>query len=436
MPSFWNKALSGVHVKHCKNTASSQSVRMPVPDHVTIPMIQHMGAACEPLVKKGDLVTVGQKIGESEAFMYAPIHSSVSGQVTEIREFITSSGAKCLAVVIQCDKQQTVCPDIKPPVVNDLKDLVAAAKDCGLVGLGGAGFPTHIKLNPKNLEAVDTLVVNGAECEPYITCDMRMMLENTQMLLDGIAAVKKHMNLSNVVIGIEENKPEAIKKLTEAVASMEGVSVKSLKAKYPQGAEKVLAYECVGKVIKEGTLPADSGVIISNVATLAKLGDYLATGMPLVEKMLTVDGSAVAEPKNIIAPVGTSIADMVAFCGGYKTEPKKILMGGPMMGIAVPSDEFPLLKNNNAILAFDEKDSVLETETSCIRCGRCLRACPFDLAPAKLDKAYHTGNIDALKAFKVNLCMECGCCAYVCPAKRDLVMSNRLGKQLLREQKN
>ncbi|MEG1943438.1 MAG: RnfABCDGE type electron transport complex subunit C, partial [Angelakisella sp.] len=311
-----------------------------------------------------------------------------------------------------------------------------AARECGLVGLGGAGFPTHIKFNPKNLSEVDTLVVNGAECEPYITCDMRLMLEDTQGLLDGISAVKKYMEIGTVIIAIEENKPEAIAKLTEACKGMDGVTVKALKAKYPQGAEKVLIYECTGRVVGEGKLPADVGAIVSNVATLAKLADYLKTGMPLVEKMLTVDGSAIAEPKNIIAPIGTSIADMIAFCGGYRCDAKKILMGGPMMGISVPSDEYPLLKNNNAILAFDEKDAEQAPESACIKCGACLRACPFNLAPASIDKAYHAGNTDALKKLKVNLCMECGCCSYVCPAKRDLVMSNKLGKQLLREQKN
>ena len=392
-----------------------------------------MGAPCDLLVKVGDMVAVGQKIGDSEAFLSSPIHSSVSGKVVEVKDFVTAGGAKCKAVVIETDKEQTIYAGITAPTVTNQQELIAAAKACGLVGLGGAGFPTHIKLNPKNLDTVDTLVVNGAECEPYITCDNRLMIENTEGLLEGISVVKKYLNLSAVIIGVEENKPQAIKKLTEMTSSMEGVSVKKLKAKYPQGAEKVLAYECTGRVIKEGTLPADSGVIISNVATLAKLADYLKTGMPLVEKMLTIDGSAVAEPKNVIAPIGTSIADIIAFCGGYKTEPKKILLGGPMMGMSVPSDEQPILKNTNAILAFDKKDATLEPESSCIRCGRCVRACPIDLMPAGLHVAYKTGDVGRLEALKVNLCIECGCCSYVCPAKIPLAMSNKLGKQLLRE---
>lgn len=435
MPSLFSKALNGVSVKHCKNTASSAAVRMPVPDKVVIPMIQHMGAPCEPLVKVNDTVTVGQLIGDSNAFLSAPIHSSVSGTVTAIEDFITAGGDKCKAVVITTDKLQTVCPDLAPPAVNSQKDLVAAARACGLVGLGGAGFPTHIKLNPKNLADVDTLVINGAECEPFITCDMRLMLDKTDSIVGGIRLVMKHLGLKTCVIGIEGNKPEAIEAMTKAVAGLENVSVLTMKACYPKGAEKVIIYETTGRVVEEGKLPADAGVIAMNVATISKLYDYVQTGMPLVEKMLTIDGGAVAEPKNIIAPIGTPIKDMLAFCGGCKTEPRKLLMGGPMMGICVTSDEFPLLKNNNAILAFDEEQCRPVKETACIRCGRCLRACPFDLAPAAMDKAYHMGNVDKLRELKVNLCMECGCCSYVCPAHRELAMYNKLGKRLLREAK-
>jgi electron transport complex protein RnfC len=435
VPSLFSKALNGVSVKHCKNTAGSAAVRMPVPDKVVIPMSQHMGAPCDPLVKVKDTVTVGQLIGDSNAFLSAPIHSSVSGTVTAIEDFTTSSGGKCKSVVITTDKLQTVCPDVAPPVVNSREDFLKAVRNCGLVGLGGAGFPTHIKLNPKNLDQVDTLVVNGAECEPYITCDMQLMLERTDSIMSGIQTVMKYLDIKTAVIGIEDNKPEAIAKMTEAASKVEGVSVLTMKSSYPKGAEKVIIYEATGRIVGEGQLPADVGVIAMNVATLSKLDDYMKTGMPLVEKMLTVDGGAVAEPKNVIAPIGTQIKDLIEFCGGYKTEAKKLLMGGPMMGICVYSDEYPILKNNNAILAFDEEQSKPVKETACIRCGRCLRACPFDLAPASMDKAYHKGNVEALKALKVNLCMECGSCSYVCPAHRELAMYNKLGKALLREAK-
>lgn len=427
------RALQSVKVKHSKHTANLQPVRIPVPEKVIIPMLQHMGAPCEPVVKVNDAVTVGQLIGDSDQFLSSPIHSSVSGTVSAINDFVTAMGIKCKAVVITTDGQQTPCPHLAPPQVKNHADLVAAVRNCGLVGLGGAGFPTHIKLNPKNLDRVDTLVINGAECEPYITSDMRLMLDHTDSLLSGITVLKKYLGVPQVVIGIEENKPEAIQKLTQATASMTGVAVKTLKARYPQGAEKVLIYETTGRIVEEGKLPADTGVLVLNVTTCAKIDHYLKTGMPLVEKTITVDGSAIATPKNVIAPLGTLFSDIIAFCGGYKAPVKKILMGGPMMGVAVPSDQFPLLKNNNALLAFNEEEGKVEQETACIRCGRCVRACPLDLTPVALDKAYRARNVEALRQYKVNLCMECGCCSYVCPAKRYLVMSNRLGKKLLRE---
>ncbi len=434
MGKLFNRSLNGVHVEHHKNTADKKAVKMSIPKQVTLPMIQHMGGESVVLVKVGDEVKVGQKIGEGQGFLCADVHSSVSGTVKSIIDYLTPAGVTCKAVVIETDGLQTVSETVVKPEIKNQKDLIEAARNCGLVGLGGAGFPTHIKLNPKNIDAVDTLVVNGAECEPYITCDTRLMIDNAELLIQGIKLVVKHLNLKEAIIGIENNKPEAIEKLTNLLKDEPNINVKTLKSQYPQGGEKVLAFECTGRVIKEGALPADSGVIICNVTTLAKLADYANTGMPLVEKTLTVDGSAIKNPQNITVPLGTSIYDLVEFCGGYVDTPKKILMGGPMMGIALPSDEYMVIKNTNAILAFLPKDAEIFEETACIRCGRCMRACPIDLSPAMLDSAYHTNNIEALKNLKVNLCMECGCCSYVCPARRPLAMYNKLGKQLLRQQ--
>lgn len=435
MPSLFSKALSGVHVPHCKNTADCQAISMPVPEKVVIPMLQHMGVPCNLTVKVGDTVTVGQKIGDSDAFLTSPVYSSVSGTVTAIIEFVTMTGGKCQAAEITADRLQTPCSDLTIPTVENQQDLIKAARACGLVGLGGAGFPTHIKLNPKSLDAVDTLAVNGAECEPFITTDMRVMLDRVDDLFAGLDAVKKHLNIANVVIGIEDNKPECIKKLSEITAGKEGYNVKTLRSIYPQGGEKVLVYETTGRVVKEGMLPADVGVIVMNVTSAAKLGEYLRTGMPLVEKTITVDGGSISEPKNVTVPIGTSIKDIAEFCGGYQKPVKKILMGGPMMGAVVVSESYPLLKNNNAIIFMDEEQARQDPETACIRCGRCLRACPFDLSPAALDRAYHQNDVEALKQLKVNLCMECGCCSYVCPAKRNLVMYNKMAKKLLREAK-
>ncbi len=435
MSKLFSKSLNGVKVPHSKNTAEMETVKMPVPDKVVIPMKQHMGRECTPTVKLTDLVKVGQIIGDTDAFIGAPIHSSVSGKVTKIDEIIGTDGNLIKAVEITTDKLQEIDESVKVPEVTDLQSFAAAIRASGLVGLGGAGFPTHVKLMPKNLDEVTTLLVNGAECEPYITADNRAMLEDTDDIVEGIKLVKKYMNLSTVIIGIEDNKPQAIAKLQAAVADIEGASVKALKAQYPQGGEKVLIYECTGKIVPEGKLPSDVGCVVMNVSSIAFVAKYMRTGMPLITKRLTVDGDAIAEPKNVEVAIGTSFSDVIDFCGGFKTEPKKIIMGGPMMGFAVPTINYPVLKNNNAILAFSAAKTAEaeKPETPCIRCARCVNACPFSLMPAAIEKAYKAGNVDALKALKVNLCMECGCCAYVCPAKRNLVSVNRLAKKMIVE---
>ena len=435
MSKLFSKSLNGVKVPHSKNTAEMETVKMPVPDKVVIPMKQHMGRECTPTVKLTDLVKVGQIIGDTDAFIGAPIHSSVSGKVTKIDEIIGTDGNPIKAVEITTDKLQEIDESVKVPEVTDLQSFAAAIRASGLVGLGGAGFPTHVKLMPKNLDEVTTLLVNGAECEPYITADNRAMLEDTDDIVEGIKLVKKYMNLSTVIIGIEDNKPQAIAKLQAAFADIEGASVKALKAQYPQGGEKVLIYECTGKIVPEGKLPSDVGCVVMNVSSIAFVAKYMRTGMPLITKRLTVDGDAIAEPKNVEVAIGTSFSDVIDFCGGFKTEPKKIIMGGPMMGFAVPTINYPVLKNNNAILAFSAAKTAEaeKPETPCIRCARCVNACPFSLMPAAIEKAYKAGNVDALKALKVNLCMECGCCAYVCPAKRNLVSVNRLAKKMIVE---
>ena len=435
MSKLFSKSLNGVKVPHSKNTAEMETVKMPVPDKVVIPMKQHMGRECTPTVKLTDLVKVGQIIGDTDAFIGAPIHSSVSGKVTKIDEIIGTDGNPIKAVEITTDKLQEIDESVKVPEVTDLQSFAAAIRASGLVGLGGAGFPTHVKLMPKNLDEVTTLLVNGAECEPYITADNRAMLEDTDDIVEGIKLVKKYMNLSTVIIGIEDNKPQAIAKLQAAVADIEGASVKALKAQYPQGGEKVLIYECTGKIVPEGKLPSDVGCVVMNVSSIAFVAKYMRTGMPLITKRLTVDGDAIAEPKNVEVAIGTSFSDVIDFCGGFKTEPKKIIMGGPMMGFAVPTINYPVLKNNNAILAFSAAKTAEaeKPETPCIRCARCVNACPFSLMPAAIEKAYKAGNVDTLKALKVNLCMECGCCAYVCPAKRNLVSVNRLAKKMIVE---
>ncbi len=419
----------GAKLPHKKNTAECESVIMPSPKTVSILMSQHIGAPCEPTVKKGDTVYVGTVVGNCEAFVSAPIHSSVSGVVTDIKQVRLASGATTVAVVIESDGLDTVDPAIKPIEITTKQDLIKAARDCGLVGLGGAGFPAHVKLNIKDGAEYDTLIINCAECEPYITSDYRECMENYDDVINGIYLIKEILGFKQVIIGVEDNKPKAIKKLYDIAADKRDanntVRLMKLKSSYPQGAEKVLIYTTTGRVLKMGQLPIDVGCVVMNITSVGALYRYIKTGIPLVKKRLTVDGDAIKEPKNVIVPIGTSVSDVIEFCGGFTEEPEKVLFGGPMMGIAINNLSMAVTKHNNAILAFKPK---YEQTTACIRCGRCVSACPMNLAPAAVETALKLDNIQKLEALNVNYCMECGSCAFVCPAKRPLTQTMRLAK--------
>jgi len=429
--------LGKTHVPHRKNTAKMAAVKIPVPEVVKIPMSQHIGAPAVPTVKPGDTVFVGTLIGAAETYVSAPVHSSVSGTVKKIEGYLISSGKEGTVVVIESDGLMTPDPSIKAPDITSFADISEAARCAGLVGLGGAGFPTSVKLDPKRIGSIDTLVLNGAECEPYITSDTRTMLDNSEDIKYGVKEILKHSEIKHVAIGIEKNKPECIKHLRSVFKDTEGVVVIALPSRYPQGAEKVLIHNTVGRVVPEGKLPADVGVIVMNVTTVAALARYIKTGMPLVEKCITVDGGAIAEPKNIIVPVGTSVADAIAAAGGYKCEPGKILFGGPMMGVAIYDDTNPIMKNCNAIIALSKEQSEPKEQFPCIHCGRCVEYCPMGLNPTIYARAMNLDDpaerAERLDRASINLCIECGCCSYVCPSARPLVENNRLAKAEIRE---
>ena len=430
------KMLHGVRLPHHKEgTVGCVPKRMPVPAVVTIPMSMHIGAPAKPVVKAGDTVKVGQLIAEAGGFVSAPIYSSVSGTVKKVEQVSPFNGTSSMGVIIETDGLQEPYEGLIPPEVTDLQSFVDAVRASGAVGLGGAGFPTAVKLNVKP-EQVDYICVNGAECEPYITTDTRTMLDDGELLTDGIRTMLKFYQPKQVYVVIEDNKPQCIKHMKELTAGIDNVTIVAAPSLYPQGGEKVLIYNTTGRVVPAGKLPIDVGCVVINTTTTVAIARYLKTGMPLVEKYVTVDGSAIANPQNVIVPIGAKAQDVIDFCGGFKVDPGKVIFGGPMMGMSMPDTDSIVVKSTNAILCFDKKDAVLPEPTACIKCGRCISHCPLKLMPADIETAYELNKPEDLKALQVNLCMECGCCSFICPARRPLVQVNKLAKQMLNEYNN
>lgn len=426
-------SLKGIHVPHRKNTADMSAVRMPAPKTVTLLTAMHIGKPAKPIVKVGDQVLVGTLIAEQDGFISSPVYSSVSGTVKSIADTLLSNGKTAPAITIESDGEMTPDESIAVPQVNSKEDFIDAVKNSGIVGLGGAGFPTYVKFATD--KKIDTLVINGAECEPYITSDSVTMVDRADEILFAIETADKYFNFDKIVIGIEKNKATAIAKMKELSAKNSKIQVKVLPSIYPQGGEKVLVYHTVGRTIKVGQLPADVGCIVCNSSTMANIGKYLQTGMPLVEKTITVDGGAVKEPKNVIVAIGTPIGEVFDFCGGFVCEPEKVIYGGPMMGIAVPDLTVPVLKQTNALVAFNSKETKTAKTTACIKCGKCTNHCPFGINPAAIAKAYKNKDTEALEKLGADICMLCGCCAFICPAKRPLVETNSLAKNMLAEER-
>lgn len=426
-------SLKGIKLPHRKNTAGTPVERMVIDNTVTLPTVMHIGKPAIPVVKAGDHVHLGALVASAGEGLSSPIYASVSGNVVGVSDVFISNGTKVPAILIDSDGEMTPDENIKAPVINDKASLVEAIKASGVVGLGGAGFPTYAKFTTD--KKIEYLIVNGAECEPYITSDTYTMLEKADDIAYAIEVIAKYAEAEKVIIAVEKNKPEAIKKMNEIAAKMANVSIKVLPAKYPVGGEKVLVYRAVGRMIGAGKLPIDVGCVVCNCTTMATLGNYFKTGMPLVEKCITVDGSAVKSPKNVIVPIGIRVEDVFEFAGGFSSEPGKVLYGGPMMGVSIPSLDEPVLKQTNALLAFTEKDAKGAKETACIQCGTCTNNCPMGLNVTEIARAYDKGEYERLGKLGSDLCMECGCCAYNCPAKRPLVQVNKLAKAALREWK-
>lgn len=402
-------------------------------DTLVYPLSQHIGAMAKPLVKAGDRVLVGQKIAEKGGFISANIHSSVSGTVKAIEKRLVATGGMVDSIIVENDGMYEEAAPIFSGNPDELSkdEIIKIIEEAGIVGMGGAGFPTNVKLSPKNADIIDSIIVNGAECEPYLTSDYRRMVEQTDKLVKGLKIVLKIFPDAKGYFGIEDNKPEAIEALLKATENEDRIEVVPLKTKYPQGGERSMIYAVTGRKINSKMLPADVGCIVHNVDTIYAIYNAVYNGKPLIERIVTITGDAVSTPKNFQVRIGTSFRELIDAAGGFTTEPEKIISGGPMMGFSFFNIEVPVVKGSSSLLAFIKDDVSHEEPSACIRCGRCAAACPEHLLPMKLAALAGQNEPEEFKKLGGMECVECGCCSYVCPAKRQVTQSVRSMKKLI-----
>jgi len=420
-----------VRLEEHKHATENKPIQtLPLPTKVYIPLSQHLGKMCLPEVKVGDGVFTGQRIAGVRAQVYAPIHASISGKVAAIQDWPHPVLGSCKSVVIESDgldKLQTPSSKLQTQEINKLTadEIRNIVFEAGIVGMGGATFPTHIKLNPPR--QVDSLIINGAECEPYLTGDARLMVENTKEILQGIELVVKCLGVKKVYIAIEDNKPEAIKVFKRSL-QFTAYSLKVLKSQYPQGGEKQLIKNILNREVPRDKLPFDVGTVVHNVATVFAIYEAVYKNKPLYERIVTVVGSCISSPKNLLVRIGTPIKQLIDFCGPLKEEPAKIILGGPMMGLAQYSLDTPVVKSTNGVLCLTEKEVESYSEALCIRCGRCVEYCPVGLMPCMISIASEKEKWGLTKAYGCFDCMECGLCNYVCPQKRNILQQIKHAK--------
>lgn len=429
----------GVHPHEGKELSESKPMEVLMPKRELVyPLSQHIGAPAKPLVQKGDEVLVGQRIGEACGFISANVICSVSGTVKAIEPRRVANGSLVDSIIVENDGEyktvEGMGTDRDPSKLSkqEIRDLI---KEAGVVGLGGAGFPTHVKLSPKEDDAVSYVIVNGAECEPYLTSDYRIMMEEPEKIIGGLKVILQLFDKAQGIIGIEDNKPEAVAKMTELVKHEPRIRVAPLKTKYPQGGERSLIYVVTGKKINSTMLPADVGCVVDNVDTVAAVYMAVCKSTPLLRRIFTVSGDAVVNPGNYVVRIGTSQQEVLDAAGGFSAEPEKIISGGPMMGQALFDVNIPVTKTSSALTCMTKDEVAAQASTACIRCGRCAEVCPGRVVPQKLMRPALTGDIETFEKLHGMECCECGCCSYICPARKHLTQAFREIKQAVRASK-
>ncbi len=439
----------GAHPAQSKDLTSERQIEPgPAVEQVAIMLSQHTGAVCRPLVREGNMVQAGQKIGDSDAFVSAPVHSPINGKVKEIALRSHAVLGRSPAIIIDAYRYNPTrrsyfkLRDDFDENNYSAEQICDAVRQAGIVGMGGAGFPTRVKIEPNPRLPKETLIINGCECEPYITCDYRIMLEWSNRIIAGVKLARRASGCSKVIIGIEDNKPRAIEAMNtalETLADSDGIKVVPVKTKYPQGGERQLIKAILKKHVPTGGIPPMIGVVVLNVATAAAIAEAVVSDLPLTHRVVTVTGEGTANPGNYYVPIGTSVGELIEFCGGLREEAVRVILGGPMMGVAIADLTTPVTKTTGAITVLTEKQigraKFAGRQTPCLRCGRCLEVCPEHLNPTKIAHAVKNNLLDVAESYYMSACMECGCCSYVCPANIELTGYIKTGKTLVARQK-
>lgn len=428
----------GIHTHDYKRLSKHSAIeKLPRPSKVIIPLSQHIGAPSVPVVKVGDQVKAGQVIAEPNGFVSIYSHASISGKITKIANFPHPAGTIQKAIEITASEESNAIELVDDdPAKLSADEMRSRVQQAGICGMGGAGFPTHVKLSPPKEKPIDTVILNGVECEPYLTADYRLMLEKTDEIIEGLKLIMKITDAKEGVIGIEANKPDVIKQMKQKTKNMDNIRVLGLKLKYPQGAEKQLIYAATKRCVpNKGGLPMDVGVIVQNIGTAFAMYEAIKYKKPLIERVITVSGRIVNNPKNILAPIGTRFSDLLEYCEGTSEDIGKVISGGPMMGFAIPDLDSPMIKGSSGLLLLNKKEAQKEAEHTCIRCGSCVDVCPMNLVPSMIAQSVRYEQFDFAERYGVMDCMKCGCCAFVCPAHIKLIQWIDIGKLKVTESK-